>query len=117
MWSKILPLKLPVRIGVLFLLLTVINLTATAQYFGRNKVLYQNFDFKVEQTPHFEIYTYLKNQEEKTWFASMCEQWYLMHQSVLRDTFDERNPLILYNHHAHFQQTRAIEGQIDVGTG
>jgi Tol biopolymer transport system component len=90
---------------------------AFAQYFGRNKVLYQNFDFRVVQTPHFETYTYLQNKEVQNRFVQRMEQWYNMHQDVLRDTFKERNPFIIYNSHAHFQQTRAIEGQIDVGTG
>ena len=38
------------------------GINASAQYFGRNKVLYQNFDFRVLQTPHFEIYHYLDNK-------------------------------------------------------
>lgn len=99
------------------LLLMFAPASSVAQYFGRNKVLYQNFDFRVFQTPHFEIYTYLKDQGSRSRFLQNTEQWYLMHQRVLRDTFKERNPFILYNHHAHFQQTRAIGGEISVGTG
>src|SRR6185503_8179558 len=30
----------------------------SAQYFGRNKVQYTDFDFKVIQTEHFDIYYY-----------------------------------------------------------
>ncbi|HZA98525.1 MAG TPA: hypothetical protein VE399_07080, partial [Gemmatimonadales bacterium] len=29
-----------------------------AQYFGRNKVQYSTFDFKVIQTEHFDVYYY-----------------------------------------------------------
>jgi hypothetical protein len=29
-----------------------------AQYFGRNKVQYESFDFKVLKTEHFDIYYY-----------------------------------------------------------
>lgn len=99
------------------LLFVLLSFNGSAQYFGRNKVLYQNFDFKITQSPHFEVYNYLTDKTQENWFSHLCEQWYNIHQQVLRDTFHERNPLILYNHHAHFQQTRAIEGQIDVGTG
>lgn len=106
-----------VPILFLFFLSSGLMGTVSAQYFGRNKVLYKNFDFRVTQTPHFEVYNYLQNNAVKNRFAQLTEQWYNMHQSVLRDTFKERNPLIVYNHHAEFQQTRAIEGQIDVGTG
>ena len=34
---------------------------AGAQYFGRNKPDYEEFKFRVWQTPHFEIYHYLDN--------------------------------------------------------
>ncbi|MBB1285975.1 PD40 domain-containing protein [Flavisolibacter sp. BT320] len=106
------------RIYLLFLSICVCIQTAVfAQYFGRNKVLYQDFDFKVLQTPHFEFYTYLPSGDLRNNIIRRTEQWYTMHQQVLRDTFKETNPFILYNSHAHFQQTRAIDGQIDVGTG
>ena len=36
---------------------------ADAQYFGRNKVQYKNFDFQVLGTPHFDVYFY---DEERT---------------------------------------------------
>ena len=113
-------MKQRLRIRVLCLLLSISVLSTSSifsQYFGRNKVLYQNFDFKVLQSPHFEFYSYLPKGDVRNWFLQRTEQWYNMHQDVLRDTFKEKNPFILYNSHAHFQQTRAIEGQIDVGTG
>lgn len=110
-------MKTQLQTGVFFLLILFFFQTSFAQYFGRNKVLYRNFDFRVLQTPHFEIYTYLQEKERRNRFTERTEQWYNMHQRLLQDTFKERNPLIVYNSHAHFQQTRAIEGQIDVGTG
>ncbi|HEY1021678.1 MAG TPA: DPP IV N-terminal domain-containing protein, partial [Flavisolibacter sp.] len=69
------------------------------------------------ETPHFAFYTYLPQGDLRNRLIQRTEQWYNMHQDVLRDTFKEKNPFILYNSHAHFQQTRVIEGQIDVGTG
>jgi Tol biopolymer transport system component len=90
---------------------------ATAQYFGRNKVNYRNFDFRVLQSPHFDIYNYLQSIERRNQFAQRTEQWYRMHQQIFRDSFEKQNPLLIYNNHADFQQTRAIEGTIGVGTG
>ncbi|HEX6334221.1 MAG TPA: hypothetical protein VFZ78_08330, partial [Flavisolibacter sp.] len=110
-------LGLQCKVALFLLLLSVASLPAAAQYFGRNKVVYEKFDFKVTQSPHFDLYNYLRDTEDKQWFSQVTEQWYSMHQRVLRDTFKQRNPFILYLHHAHFQQTRAIGGQIDVGTG
>jgi Tol biopolymer transport system component len=113
-------MKSHLQTGILFLLWSLVFFhphKTAAQYFGHNKVLYRNFDFHVLQSPHFEIYTYLNDQEKRNRFTERTEQWYNMHQRLLHDTFKERNPLLLYNSHADFQQTRAIEGQIDVGTG
>lgn len=115
MLRRLLPEKHPVVILILISVLT--TLTSSAQYFGRNKVLYQDFDFLISRSSHFDIYNYLQKADVKRNFVQNTERWYLMHQRVLRDTFKENNPLILYNNHAHFQQTRAIEGTIDVGTG
>ncbi|MCC6462192.1 MAG: PD40 domain-containing protein [Saprospiraceae bacterium] len=88
-----------------------------AQYFGRNKPRYQDQDFKVHQTEHFTLYEYLDNPDKLKELAAAAELWYQMHQAVLRDTFTEKNPLLIYSNHAGFQQTNAIMGDISVGTG
>jgi Tol biopolymer transport system component len=102
---------------LLFLLAICYSSTLHAQYFGRNKVNYREFDFRVLQTPNFEIYHYLNNTTNRNRLAQSTEQWYRMHQVIFKDTFEQRNPMIMYSTHAEFQQTRAIEGQIGVGTG
>lgn len=103
-------------IAILSIIVTAVS-PAAAQYFGRNKAQYKTFDFKVEQTPHFNIYHYLKNDSLVTGLAQASERWYLMHQLVFKDTFKTRNPIIFYNNHADFQQTSTISGMIGVGTG
>ena len=35
-----------------------------AQYFGRNKVQYTKFDFKVIQTEHFDVYFYEREEQD-----------------------------------------------------
>lgn len=108
-------MKRPLLFTFLAVLLAVS--TASAQYFGRNKPRYQDLEFKVTQTEHFEIYEYLDNPTVLQRLAADMELWYAMHQAVLRDTFTTRNPIILYNDHAGFQQTNAIQGDVSVGTG
>jgi Tol biopolymer transport system component len=93
------------------------TLSVNAQYFGQNRVRYKNEDFKVLQTPHFEIYYYIKNDKLLRKFAQDAETWYKMHQEVFRDTFLKKNPIILYSNHPDFQQTSALNGEIGVGTG
>ena len=107
----------PLRLTALLLISLFICQDAQAQYFGRNKASYEKFDFEVYQTPNFEIYHYLNNEDYLNEIANYTERWYKMHQHVLLDTFATKNPLILYNDHADFQQTNAIRGQIGVGTG
>ena len=100
----------------LVLILTT-SIGLQAQYFGRNKPKYRKFDFKVVQSPHFEIYHYLKDKERVHEIGNWLEQWYDLHQRVFRDTFYKLNPVIIYNNHADFQQTTTISGSVSVGTG
>lgn len=69
------------------------------------------------ETPHFELYYYIKNDKLVKRFAQDAEIWYKMHQEVFRDTFLKKNPIILYSNHPDFQQTTALQGEIGVGTG
>lgn len=91
--------------------------TAQAQYFGRNKAKYKKFDFEVYESPNFEIYHYLENPDYLNTLTKQCEHWYHMHQEVLKDTFQQKNPVIFYNNHGDFQQTNAISSSVSVGTG
>ncbi len=105
------------KIITLTFVLLILAITSQAQYFGRNKANYEVFDFKVYQTPNFDIYHYLQNEQALSTYAEWAEQWYHLHQRVLHDTINAKNPIILYNDHADFQQTNAIMGSIGVGTG
>jgi Tol biopolymer transport system component len=88
-----------------------------AQYFGGNKPRYDVFNFQVFETPHIELYTYLKREQLRKDFLYSAEKWFHRHHSLIKDTFDYKIPVILYNDHADFQQTTAISGEIGVGTG
>ena len=104
------------RIGIMGCLFLV-SIGLQAQYFGQNKPHYEDFEFKVSESPHFEIYHYLQNDSCLQHLTEQSEQWYDFHQRILRDTLTEKNPLIFYNDHADFQQTNVIGGQISTGTG
>ncbi len=107
-----------IRLSLLLLFVAVfISYPLDAQYFGKNKVGYEDFDFQVLETPNFEIYHYLENKNILHDLANHAEHWYKLHQAILLDTFTKKNPLIFYNNHADFQQTNAIMGSVGVGTG
>lgn len=97
--------------------LMIYSVPVSAQYFGRNKVHYHDLDFRRLKSPHFDIYHYVDDTTIRNRIAQRAEQWYQMHQQVFRDTFKDRNPIILYNGHADFQQTNTISGLVSVGTG
>jgi WD40 repeat protein len=108
---------LTVCFSLLLLILIASSTSVQAQYFGQNLVRYKNLKFKVNQSKHFVLYDYLKNDSITTRFLQESEIWYDLHQQVFRDTFSKKNPIILYENHPDFQSTTAISGGVSVGTG
>jgi hypothetical protein len=101
-----------------FLLATfAVTSTADAQYFGRNKVQYEDFDFKVKSTTHFDIYFYPEEEAAVELAARMAERWYARLSKLLRHELSGRQPLILYAAAPHFRQTNALPGEVGEGTG
>jgi Tol biopolymer transport system component len=100
----------------LFLLLALPG-TLAAQYFGQNKVQYTNFNFRVLETEHFDVYYYPEEKQAATDVARMAERSYARLSRVLRHQFRERKPIILYASHSHFQQTNTTPGEVGEGTG
>ena len=88
-----------------------------AQYFGRNKVQYDKFDFKILKTQHFDVYFYPEMEESAQLAARMAERWYARFSRIFNHELKGRQPLILYASSSHFQQTTTISGVIGEGTG
>jgi len=110
-------LPLVLRSLVLLGLSVLIALPVSAQYFGRNKVNYDQFDFRVIETEHFEIHYYPEAEVAVRDAARMAERWYERHTQTFLHRFTEKKPIILYANDADFQQTNVIEGTIGEGTG
>ena len=89
--------------------------SAGAQYFGRNKVQYDDFEFQVLQTEHFDIYYYDEEEQAVRDAARMAERWYTRLSTILGHTFDERKSIIFYADDADFKQTNVISGSIGEG--
>ncbi len=88
-----------------------------AQYYGRNKVQYQKFDFKIMKTRHFDIYYYLSHEETVKTAALMAERWYARLSRMFNYEMKSRQPLVLYGSGPEFQQTTVIPGTMGEGTG
>jgi len=90
---------------------------AHAQYFGRNKVQYEDFQFDVLRTQHFDIYFYPEEREAAVTVGRMAERWYARLSRLLDHELHRRQPIIVYASHPHFEQTNAILGDIGESTG
>jgi Tol biopolymer transport system component len=91
--------------------------TASAQYFGRNKVQFKKFDFQVMKTDHFDIYFYPSEREGIDIAARMAERWHARLERTLNHTLSGRQALVLYASHPDFEQTNTIEGELNEGVG
>ncbi|HSP15091.1 MAG TPA: BamA/TamA family outer membrane protein [Thermoanaerobaculia bacterium] len=100
-------------------LLLVLPFTVTpahAQYFGRNKVQWENFHFKTLRTEHFDIYYYDQEADVVNDIGRMAERWYARLSKTFNHSFN-RKPIVLYANPADFHQTTTTGGLIGEGTG
>jgi Tol biopolymer transport system component len=111
------------RLGAACLFVAVVlglgpwSATASAQYFGRNKVQYESFDFKVLKTEHFDIHYYPEASEAVEQAGRMAERWYARLSRIFNHELSGRQTIILYADHPDFEQTTALSGSIDEATG
>ena len=87
-----------------------------AQYFGRNKVQYEHFDFHIMRTPHFDLYFYPAESLVVHDAGRLAERWYARHSDSFRHTFD-RKSIVFYADQPDFQQTNVVGEELSEGTG
>ena len=91
--------------------------TAHAQYFGRNKVQYDAFDWEIIRTEHFDIYFYEEERQAALMAGRMSERWYSRLSRIMNHEIRARQPLVLYAAHPHFEQTNTTPNQVGESTG
>ena len=91
--------------------------SGSAQYFGRNKVQFDDFDFKILRTDHFDFHFYPEETEAVRDAARMGVRWYERFARAFQHEFEQSKPVILYADHPDFQQTNTLSGFIGEGTG
>lgn len=103
---------------LLFIILVfAVNTEAQFYYFGRNKVQYQTFDWKVLRTEHFNIYYYGEFEEIAEIGASYAEDAYDEFKVKFNTLITRPIPLIFYNTSLQFQQTNTTPGLIPDAVG
>jgi Tol biopolymer transport system component len=86
-------------------------------FFGRNKVQYNKFEWKILKTEHFDIYYYGENKEIAEIGGNYAEEIFSELKIKLNYIVTRRVPLIFYNTHLQFQETNTIPGFIPEGVG
>jgi len=110
--------RLPAASTALLLLVSILVApTAEGQYFGKNRVQYEEFDFKTLETEHFIFHFYPEEEAAIRDVARMAERWYDRHTEIFLHRFEEKKPIIFYANDADFQQTNVARQPIGPGTG
>lgn len=91
--------------------------TASAQYFGKNKVQYTNFEWFYIQSGHFDIYFTEGGDEIAEFVAEIAEQSYISLMKDFRYELQKRLSIIVYNSHNDFEQTNVSLGPPEESVG
>jgi hypothetical protein len=104
------------RLAVAAALTMAIGSPASAQYFGRNKVQYEKFDWRILKSDHFDLFFYPAESLKVHDAGRQSERWYARLSDLFRHQFD-RKAIVFYADHPDFQQTNVIGEQLSEGTG
>ncbi|MGH7726273.1 MAG: BamA/TamA family outer membrane protein [Candidatus Eiseniibacteriota bacterium] len=105
------------RILVALVLLGAGAVAAQAQGFGKNKVQYRTFEWKIISSPHFDIYYYEGGDSLAIRALDLCEKANIKLTRDLGHILTKKIPIILYVSHNDFAQTNVTLDFLDEGTG
>jgi len=74
-------------------------------YYGKNKVTYDQFTWRVYKSPHFEVYYYPEFEQHLARVVSYAESAYVKVSGALKHELEQPVPIILYKTHSEFEQT------------
>ncbi len=86
-----------------------------AQGFGKNKIRYEDFDWRIYHSTHFDIYYYSESESQLQKVASLAESAYDQLSLDLDYQIQEPTPLIIYNTHSDFLQNNVMINFIPEG--
>jgi hypothetical protein len=91
--------------------------TAYVPYFGKNQIRYDNFDWQIYETEHFEIFYYPEIEEHLERMAGYAESAYQHISGELKYDLGFKVSLILFKTSSEFQQQNVIPGAAQEGVG
>ncbi len=88
-----------------------------AGQFGKNKIQYREFDWKIYHSQHFDVYYYQSEAELLEKLASFAESAYDELSRAFDYQIQDPTPLIVYQTHSAFLQNNIIVNGIPEGVG
>jgi len=83
----------------------VTPVSAQTLYFGKNKIQYTDFKWRVLESDHFDLYYYPEEDSLALTALRIAEDAYAGLSSRFRHEVSRRIPLIIYSSHQDFEQT------------
>ena len=106
-----------VCIFVVLLCLSTDHIVVAQYHFGRNKIQYDDFDWQVLKTEHFDVHYYPEMKDLAEHGAYFAEEIYEELENKFNYSLNHRVPLIFYSSNLHFKQTNTFPGFIPDGVG
>ena len=94
-----------------------VSLAPAGAQFGKNKVTYETFDWKVYESPHFDIHYYPEVEPFLDDVVSYAESAYVKLSKSFDHELRWRVPMIIYKTQAEFQQTNIQLAEIPEAQG
>ncbi|HEX6901418.1 MAG TPA: hypothetical protein VF789_16955, partial [Thermoanaerobaculia bacterium] len=91
------------------------NLTGIG--FGKNKIQYRDFDWRIYRSPHFNVHYYSAEEPQLQKIVSLAESAYDQLSREFNFQIQEPVPLIFYATHSAFEQNNIILNFIPEGVG
>jgi hypothetical protein len=100
---------------LLVCLLCVVSTSSLYAQFGKNKVQYQEFEWKYVQSKHFDVYYHQNGEYLAQYTAVIAERELKKLERDLNYRITQRISIIVYNSHNEFQQTNVISSFLPKG--
>jgi Tol biopolymer transport system component len=110
-------MRIHINLSVFIIALLCISSTGTAQFFGKNKVQYDDFNWHYIQSDHFDVYFSDGGKQIAEFTAKASEDALILLQNEFRYEITNRIPMIIYNSANDFQQTNVVGVYLEEGIG
>ena len=86
--------------------------TGFVPYFGKNRIKYDHFKWRIYTTDHFEIYYYPDTEPHLERIASYAESAYQQVSADLKHDLAFKVPLVIYKTESEFQEQNIDPGEL-----